>query len=179
MIESSPTEEATEATDAGGATSGTGASASDCAADFDDAFRRVYLAFHRRDGVRRDVSPASRAMLTHLAHSGPITIGEAAAHFARSQSAASELVTQLESNRLVERRHDDSDRRRTLIWLTDAGRAELRRDASVLSHELLEKAISRVGEGEIRAALGILDRLAHASGAESLSTTEGRHDDQL
>ncbi|MGA1836979.1 MarR family winged helix-turn-helix transcriptional regulator [Herbiconiux sp. 11R-BC] len=176
MIESNATEHATPpATPA--AASGTGASAADCAADFDDAFRRVYLAFHRRDGVRRDISPASRAVLMHLAHSGPITIGEASAHFARSQSAVSELVTQLESNRLVERRHDDSDRRRTLIWLMDAGRAELRRDASVLSHELLEPAILRLGAGEIERALGILNALVTASAPEPRA--KGHHHDQL
>jgi len=134
------------------------------AAAFDATFRRLYLTFHRRDGVRRDVSPASRAVLTHLAHSGPLSIGDAAAHFGRSQSAVSELVTQLENNGLVERRPDETDRRRTLVWLTDDGRAELRRDESVLGHELLERAIERLATGEIERALVILNDLVTAAG---------------
>ncbi len=80
---------------------------------FDALFRRVYENFHRRDGIFRGLSPAARGVLRHLTLTGPITIGEASAHFARAQSATSELMTQLEHKRLVERRRDPDDARRT------------------------------------------------------------------
>ena len=40
------------------------------------AFPQAYLAFHRRDGRRGGLTNASRAVLTHLAGSGPITVGD-------------------------------------------------------------------------------------------------------
>jgi DNA-binding MarR family transcriptional regulator len=39
---------------------------------------------------------ASLAVLEHLAHAGPFTVGEAAAHLSRAQSVVSEIVSHLE-----------------------------------------------------------------------------------
>ena len=57
---------------------------------FADLFRAVYLTFHRRDRPRSGLPGASRAVLEHLALSGPLTIGEAAVHMRRAQSVISE-----------------------------------------------------------------------------------------
>lgn len=52
-------------------------------------------------------------MLTHLAVSGPLTVGEAAGHLNRAQSVVSEIVDGLERKALLERERDPADRRRT------------------------------------------------------------------
>jgi DNA-binding MarR family transcriptional regulator len=111
---------------------------------FAELFRAVYLTFHRRDRPRSDLPGASRAVLEHLALSGPLTIGEAAAHMRRAQSVLSEIVTHLERDGLLERENDPGDRRRTLIWLTPDGHEALRRDRDVLGIDLLARAMARL-----------------------------------
>ncbi|HWM85514.1 MAG TPA: MarR family winged helix-turn-helix transcriptional regulator [Kofleriaceae bacterium] len=105
-------------------------------------FPAVYMRFHRRDGVRRELSGASRAVLLHLAQTGPLTVGECARHLGRAQSVVSEIVDQLEQNQLLARVRDDADRRRTLVWLTDQGRARLADEQEVLSLAALERAVA-------------------------------------
>ncbi len=107
-------------------------------------FPAVYLRFHRRDGKRRELTGASRAVLLHLAQSGPLTVGECARHLGRAQSVVSEIVDQLEENRLLARVRDENDRRRTLVWLTDEGRARLTEEQEVLSLAALERAMGRM-----------------------------------
>ena len=120
------------------------------------AFPLAYLAFHRRDGRRNELTKASRAVLTHLAGSGPITVGEAARHLDRAQSVVSDIVTQLESHGLLEREADPDDRRRTLVWLTDAGQTRLRDDADVLDRALVGRAMDRLDDTTRR---GLIDGL--------------------
>jgi DNA-binding MarR family transcriptional regulator len=118
------------------------------AARFEELFQAVYLAFHRRDGKRSELSSASRAVLTHLSRSGPLTVGEAALHLDRAQSVVSDIVTQLEGKGLLERERDPADRRRTLVWLTPAGLARLARDREVLDTARLAAALDAVPADE-------------------------------
>ena len=111
---------------------------------FAEAFRAVYLTFHRRDGPRSQLPGASWAGLEHLALAGPLAVGEAAAHLSRAQSVISEIVAHLERQSLLEREDDPADRRRTLIWLTPAGHDALRREREVLSTDLLAGALARL-----------------------------------
>jgi DNA-binding MarR family transcriptional regulator len=135
------------------------------AADADDAtafaglFRAIYLTYHRRDGPRSGLTAASRAVLGHLSHTGPLTIGEAALHLDRAQSVVSEIVDGLEGRGLLMRDRDPADRRRTLVWLTPAGIEAMRRDAEVLSHDALAAAIARMSD---------TDRTALLTGAAAL-----------
>jgi DNA-binding MarR family transcriptional regulator len=108
---------------------------------FEELFQAVYLTFHRRDGKRSELSGASRAVLHHLARTGPLTVGEAALHLDRTQSVVSEIVSQLQRNGLLERERDPADRRRTLVWLTPEGRARLARDREVLDTARLAEAL--------------------------------------
>jgi DNA-binding MarR family transcriptional regulator len=117
-----------------------------------ELFRAVYLTYHRRDGPRSGLTGASRAVLEHLAISGPLTVGEAARHLARAQSVVSEIVDQLEGKGLLERERDPGDRRRTLVWLTPAGQEALRRDGEVLGVARLADALTRL-TAEQRTAL--------------------------
>lgn len=134
---------------------------------FADLFGATYLQFHRRDGKRTELSGASRAVLQHLALSGPLTIGEAAHHLDRAQSVASDIVTQLEGKGLLEREPDPSDRRRTLIWLTTEGRHLLDRDREVLSTELLARAMAGLSPGRRRALLDAVRALLDADLADA------------
>jgi len=139
--------------------------ASEDARQFGELFPAVYLKFHRRDGKQRELAGASRAVLSHLTLTGPLTIGEMAKHLDRAQSVVSEIVEHLERDGLLERQRDPEDKRRTLVWLSDRGVALLERDREVLSRELLERAMARMKPSE-RAALlrGMNALLAAASG---------------
>ena len=127
---------------------------------FAEAFRAVYLTFHRRDRPRSQLAGASRAVLEHLAMAGPLTVGEAAAHLSRAQSVVSEIVSHLERQGLLERESDPGDRRRTLIWLTAAGHEALRRDREVLGTDLLAPALTRLPPGQADALIAALRTLA-------------------
>lgn len=111
---------------------------------YGELFPAVYLRFHRREGKRRPIAPASRGVLMHLAVTGPLTIGDCAKHMERAQSVVSEIVDQLERHKLLARVRDPNDRRRTLVWLTDEGRARLVEEQEVLSRTLLEAAFARM-----------------------------------
>jgi DNA-binding MarR family transcriptional regulator len=126
---------------------------------FADLFRAIYLTYHRRDGPRSELPAASRAVLTHLAVTGPLTVGEAAVHLNRAQSVVSEIVDGLERKDLLQRERDPDDRRRTLVWLTPAGQDTLRRDGEVLGAAALTAALERMSD---------TDRTALLTGAAAL-----------
>lgn len=113
-----------------------------CGERFEDAFRALYLAYHRRDGPRSEVPAASRAVLTHLALTAPVSVGELALHLQRAQSVVSEIVAHLVHDGYLERDVDPGDRRRSLIWLTAQGRALLDRLNRVLDVPRLEEALA-------------------------------------
>jgi DNA-binding MarR family transcriptional regulator len=111
-------------------------------------FPDVYLLFHRRDGKQRELSGASRAVLLHLAQSGPLTVGECSKHLDRAQSVVSEIINQLEGHGLLARVRDEADRRRALVWLTDQGRARLLAEQEVLSRSALARALATMSPRE-------------------------------
>jgi len=123
------------------------------AAAFASLFRALYLTYHRRDGPRSGLTGASRAVLGHLAHTGPLTVGEAALHLDRAQSVVSEIVDGLERRGLLMRDRDPADRRRTLVWLTPTGLETLRRDGEVLAEDTLAAAMARMAAADRTALL--------------------------
>jgi DNA-binding MarR family transcriptional regulator len=133
------------------------------AKEFNEFFRAVYLAFHRRDGPRSDLPNASFAVLEHLALAGPLTIGKAASHLRRAQSVVSEIVSHLQHQGFLERETDPADRRRTLIWLTPAGQAALHRQHEVLSTGLLAPALARMPAGQASTLLAALRHLVQSA----------------
>jgi DNA-binding MarR family transcriptional regulator len=126
---------------------------------FARSFPAVYLRFHRRDEKGSQLPTASRAVLQHLALSGPVTIGELCDHLDRAQSVVSNIVAHLEQKGLVERQDDPDDRRRRLVWLSPFGRSFLQHDQEILSVELLRSAV---------ATMAPADRAALARGMEAL-----------
>jgi len=127
-------------------------SPSEDAKRFGQLFPAVYLRFHRRDGKRRELPSASRAVLQHLTLSGPLSVGEMAKHLSRAQSVVSEIVEHLERDGWLERMRDPRDKRRTLVWLSEQGLTLLEQEREVLSSELLAKAMARMLPAD-RAAL--------------------------
>jgi DNA-binding MarR family transcriptional regulator len=134
------------------------------AREFSELFPALYLRFHRRGRVQPEVGPQAWAVLQHLAWSGPLTVTEAAKHMERAQSVVSEIFESLEGKELVMRMPDARDRRRTLVWLTDAGQALLEEERQVLSLELLEPAIACLS-AEVRR--GLIDGMRALSEVEA------------
>lgn len=152
-----------------------GADRANDAATFAALFRALYLTYHRRDGPRSGLTGASRAVLGHLAHTGPLTIGEAALHLGRAQSVVSEIVDGLERRGLLMRDRDPADRRRTLVWLTSVGIEALRRDGEVLSEAALATAMARMTDADRTALLtGAAALLAAAPPSTHHPKTEDR-----
>jgi DNA-binding MarR family transcriptional regulator len=135
----------------------------DRAERFAELFRAVYLIFHRRDGPRGELPGASRAVLEHLALAGPLTVGEVAVHLSRAQSVASEIISHLERQRLLEREPDPADRRRTLVWLTEAGHQALRRSHEVLGIGPLADAFARMAADDAEALLAGMNALIQST----------------
>jgi DNA-binding MarR family transcriptional regulator len=156
----------------------------DRAERFAELFRAVYLTFHRRDGPRGQLPGASRAVLEHLAMAGPLTIGEASGHLNRTQSVVSEIVGHLADQGLLEREADPADRRRTLIWLTQAGHDTLRQDREVLGLDLLTRALATLQPGEadtlidgLRTLVQAADRLPNSIPAAEFKGRGNGYDD--
>ncbi len=127
-------------------------------------FPAIYLRLHLRRPKRgRRPLGQSLAVMQHLSRSGPLTVGEAAKHFARAQSVVSELVDRLVAQGLVERMRDERDRRRVLVWLTPAGHELLERDREVLSPELCEAAMERMKAADRRALVAGMRALVTAA----------------
>ena len=125
--------------------------AQEAARTFGELFPAIYRRFCRR--VRPtdfQPTPEALAILNHLAHSGPLTVTEAARHMERSQAAMSELIARLVKRGLLARLPDERDRRRILIWLTPAGRDYLRVSGQVLSEELLTAALAELSAADRR-----------------------------
>lgn len=130
------------------------------AREFTEAYKAVYLRFHRRDPVDGyRISQEAHGILRHLRETGPLTVTEASRHFERSQSATSELIARLETRGLLERMPDERDRRRSLVWLTEEGQAALERAEQVLSVRLLEHAGAQLAPGATQRILEALQEL--------------------
>lgn len=111
------------------------------AAAFEDLFRSTYLRAVRRIRDKRDrLTPETVAFLDHLAMSGPLTPGELARHLDRAPSTLSEMMDHLLAKGLLERDRDPADARKSLIWLSEAGREALVEARQVLDPDVLKRA---------------------------------------
>ncbi len=128
------------------------------AAVFPEVYRRFCRRMHRGE---YQLTNESYGVLQHLADTGPLTVTEAAKHFGRSQSATSELIDRLVQRGLLERLADERDRRRTLIWLTDAGSQQLADARSVLSQELLQCAMGQLSENKRKRLIESMNSLVN------------------
>jgi len=148
---------------------------------FAELFGAVFLRFHRRGSKRSRWTPQSWAVLQHLEMTGPLTVTEAARHMERSQSVMSEMVDGLVRKGLLARMRDERDRRRTLVWLTDEGRATMVTEREVLCTDRLERAFEQLDDGLRADLLRALKQLvdaqvdAGAAGAPVSAPTKNFH----
>ena len=127
----------------------------------------IYQRLHARwRKEEQRPSPEVVAVLAHLELSGPLTVTEAARHFQRAQSAMSELVDRLQTRGHVERIRDPRDRRRTLVWMTEAGIDSLRRSREVLDMDLLTRCIEDMTARDRRCLIAGLRALVDIADAK-------------
>jgi DNA-binding MarR family transcriptional regulator len=101
-------------------------------AQFRFALRR-FLAFSERAAAELGLTMQWYQALLVIKTSGggnPISVGELAEQLMIKDNSAAELVSRLASARLVKRKTDPTDRRRSLILLTPLGDSSLARLAS-------------------------------------------------
>lgn len=135
-----------------------------------DLYPAVYELLHARwHRDEKRPSPESLAVLQHLARSGPLTVSEAARHFRRALSAVSELMDRIEASGWIARSPDGRDRRRTLLWLTEAGTEMLERSRQVLSHDALAAATARMSAEQRAQLLAGLRALVDAARLSSIT----------
>ena len=124
------------------------------AAAFEDLFRSAYLRAVRRVRDKRErLTPETVAVLDHLAMSGPLTPGELARHLDRAPSTLSEMLDHLLAKGLLERDRDPGDARKSLIWLSSAGRAALIEARQVLDPAIVARAAAALSDGDRAAFL--------------------------
>lgn len=114
----------------------------DEARQFIRLFSDVYLLLHRvGEPCQVHLTPQSRALLLHLAWSGPLTISELVQHTGRAQSVVSEVVAGLVRSSFLSRVRDPRDRRRTLIWLTPLAHDWLEQESEPLDRVRTQSAL--------------------------------------
>lgn len=136
------------------------------AAEVNGIYQALYqLAARRVADLREGPSVETLALLTHLAQSGPLTLSEMSAHLQRALSTLSAKVAALQEQDLLARQGDPRDARRTLIWLSPAGRETVERAAQVLDAQRLAAAGRRLSvsqrEGIVHALEELRRVLAH------------------
>ncbi|MBI3775326.1 MAG: MarR family transcriptional regulator [Gammaproteobacteria bacterium] len=127
----------------------------------------IYQRLHARwEKHEHRPAPETLAVLTHLELSGPLTVTEAARHFKRAQSAMSELIDRLQAHSYVDRIRDARDRRRILVWITEAGLDSLKRSRQVLDVNLLAQSIERMSPQDRHCLVDGLRALVTAAAAK-------------
>jgi DNA-binding MarR family transcriptional regulator len=132
-------------------------------------FPEVYRRYHWANRVRGGDLPITRRaleVLQHLSASGPLTVGEQAAHLGLRRNSVSELLQRLEAKGLVARIRDERDERRVLVWLTEAGRDVVSRVGQVLAPDLIAQVMATLSPEERAAVVRGFELLASAEPAK-------------
>jgi DNA-binding MarR family transcriptional regulator len=108
----------------------------------------------------RDMSITSAATLATLHRTGPRRITDLAAAEGVTQPAMTVLVRVMEESGLVERRGDASDRRVTLVCLTEAGASYVRARHQA-GADAFARLVDRLAGDEVEALAAALPALAH------------------
>jgi DNA-binding MarR family transcriptional regulator len=114
----------------------------------------------------RELSLTSSATLATLERTGPRRITDLAASAGVTQPAMTVLVRVMEESGLVERRGDTSDKRVTLVSLTEAGASYVRARRGAGVHAFV-RLIDRLTDDEVEALLAALPALQHLAALDS------------
>jgi len=102
-------------------------------------------------------------VLTLLTYAGgELTTGEIGRAMVKASQTITGLVDRLELQNLVERRFDRSDRRKTWVRLTDAGRERFAKAFPAATHQG-EELFSVLNEGELEALRTVSTKLRQAA----------------
>ena len=124
------------------------------------------LATRATRRLPRDMSLTSAATLATLDRTGPRRITDLAAVEGVTQPAMTTLVRVMEESGLVERRGDASDRRITLVCLTEAGASYVRARRQAGVHAF-ERLVDELPADEVEALTAALPALHHLAELES------------
>ncbi|MGW7241122.1 MarR family winged helix-turn-helix transcriptional regulator [Streptomyces sp. NPDC054804] len=129
--------------------------------------RRAVLRFNRRLRQERgdgSLSPNQLSVLGHLYRHGPSTPGEVAAAERQRPQSLTRVFAELETEGLVGRAPDPSDRRQSVLSLTGAGRRALEADMDQRDAWLAEAfgTLSETERGVLSLAAAVLERLVDA-----------------
>ncbi|MBE1496013.1 DNA-binding MarR family transcriptional regulator [Amycolatopsis lexingtonensis] len=124
------------------------------------------LATRATRRLPRDMSLTSAATLATLDRTGPRRITDLAAVEGVTQPAMTTLVRVMEESGLVERRGDPSDKRVTLVCLTEAGASYVRARHQAGIHAF-ERLIGELDGDEVDALVAALPALKHLAELES------------
>lgn len=72
-----------------------------------------------------DLAPRHLSLLSYLLFDGPLTVNEIARRLEVAPATVSLMVGELSRKGVVERREDDADRRRTIVSIAEASRADV------------------------------------------------------
>jgi DNA-binding MarR family transcriptional regulator len=124
------------------------------------------LATRAVSRLPREMSLTSAATLATLDRTGPRRITDLAVIAGVTQPAMTVLVRVMEESGLVERRGDTSDKRVTLVCLTEAGTSYVRarRRAGVRAYAAL---IDKLTDDEVEALVAALPALQHLAELDS------------
>ncbi len=100
-----------------------------------------------------------------VARSGPLTVGEQAAHLRVGRATATELIDRLEAKGLVERMRDERDRRRVFVWLTNEGRRRLAGLPDERRRDPFVEAVAALDVKTRRQIISGLSKLLQAAGS--------------
>jgi DNA-binding MarR family transcriptional regulator len=120
-------------------------------------YQRSVQAYDDAVGRALDLGPADLRCLDWLVD-GPKTAGALATATGLRPAATTALIDRLEARGLVERVRDESDRRRVLVRMTEAGA----RETYAMYAPLVEEGASLfdgVTDGQLRAMAALLERM--------------------
>jgi DNA-binding MarR family transcriptional regulator len=122
---------------------------------------RRLMAARAPDGL----SAARLAVLGLLRREGPSTATALAAYLHIQPQSLTRLLADLDRRGLITRRAAETDRRQSLIDITEAGAATLLADVHdrrVMLAEAMAATLTPAERGLLRLAAGLMDRLAEA-----------------
>ena len=134
------------------------------------ALRRISKATDlatKRIAKLTGLSTPQLLVMQQICDHGELTVGEVAREINLTQATTTSIVNGLERRALIEKRRDETDKRRVLVIPKPAGR-ELIRDAPKTLQDLLERRFAELADWEQSAMLGAIQRLAVLLDADAI-----------